>query len=51
MELRAKSRRLKLQHDVKCIMIDYMQLMDSPGVENRQQQISEISRGIKSRGP
>ena len=48
MELRAKCRRLKLQHDVKCIMIDYMQLMDNPGVESRQQQISEISRGIKA---
>jgi replicative DNA helicase len=48
MELRAKSRRLKLQHDIKCIMIDYMQLMDNPGVESRQQQISEISRGIKA---
>ena len=48
MELRAKARRLKLQHDVKCIMIDYMQLMDNPGVESRQQQISEISRGIKA---
>ncbi len=48
MELRAKARRLKLQHDVKCVMIDYMQLMDNPGVESRQQQISEISRGIKA---
>ncbi len=48
LELRAKARRLKLQHDVKCVMIDYMQLMDNPGVESRQQQISEISRGIKA---
>src|SRR5256714_12789619 len=48
LELRAKARRLKMQHDVKLIMIDYMQLMDNPGPENRQQQISEISRGIKS---
>ena len=48
LELRAKARRLKLQHDIKCIMIDYMQLMDNPGVESRQQQISEISRGVKS---
>ena len=48
MELRAKARRLKLQHDIKLIMIDYMQLMDNPGVESRQQQISEISRGIKA---
>jgi replicative DNA helicase len=48
LELRAKARRLKLQHDIKCIMIDYMQLMDNPGVESRQQQISEISRSIKA---
>lgn len=48
LELRAKARRLKLQHDIKVIMIDYMQLMDNPGVESRQQQISEISRGIKA---
>jgi replicative DNA helicase len=48
LELRAKARRLKLQHDIKCVMLDYMQLMDNPGVENRQQQISEISRGIKA---
>jgi replicative DNA helicase len=48
LELRAKARRLKLQHDIRCIMIDYMQLMDNPGPENRQQQISEISRAIKA---
>jgi replicative DNA helicase len=47
LDLRAKARRLKLQHDIKCVMIDYMQLMDNPGPESRQQQISEISRGIK----
>jgi replicative DNA helicase len=48
LDLRAKARRLKMQHDIKAIMIDYMQLMDNPGVESRQQQISEISRGIKA---
>ena len=48
LDLRAKARRLKMQHDIKLIMIDYMQLMDNPGVESRQQQISEISRGIKA---
>lgn len=48
LEFRAKARRLKQQHDIKCIMIDYMQLMDNPGVESRQQQISEISRSIKA---
>src|SRR6476661_3641995 len=48
LDLRAKARRLKAQHDIKCIMIDYMQLMDNPGPDSRQQQISEISRGIKA---
>lgn len=49
LELRAKARRLKRQHDIKLLMVDYMQLMDAPDVqENRQQQISEISRGIKA---
>ena len=51
LELRAKARRLKLQHDIKCIMIDYMQLMDNPGVESRQQQISEISPRHQGGGP
>jgi replicative DNA helicase len=48
LELRAKCRRLKLQHDIRCVMIDYMQLMDNPGPDSRQQQITEISRGIKA---
>ena len=48
LELRAKARRLKRQHDIKLIMVDYMQLMDNPGPESRQQQISEISRGMKA---
>jgi replicative DNA helicase len=48
LDLRAKARRLKMQHDIRCIMVDYMQLMDNPGPESRQQQISEISRAIKS---
>jgi len=48
LELRAKARRLKLQQDIRCIFIDYMQLMNNPGRESRQQEISEISRGIKA---
>jgi len=48
LDLKAKARRLKLKNDVQLVMIDYMQLMDNPGVDNRQQQISEISRGIKA---
>ncbi|MDG2369800.1 MAG: replicative DNA helicase [Flavobacteriales bacterium] len=47
-ELRAKSRRLKQQHDVKLIIIDYLQLMSSGGKGgNREQEISTISRSIK----
>lgn len=49
MELRAKARRLKAHHDIRLIMLDYMQLMrGSVGIENRQQEISEISRSLKS---
>lgn len=48
LDLRTKARRLKHEHDIRALMIDYMQLMDNPGPESRQQQISEISRGIKA---
>ncbi len=46
--LRAKSRRLCAQFDIKAIFIDYMQLMSAPGSESRQQEVSNISRGIKA---
>jgi len=49
MELRAKARRLKAHHDVQLIIVDYLQLMrGSSRIENRQQEISEISRSIKA---
>jgi len=49
MEMRAKSRRLKMQHGIDLIMIDYLQLMSSTeGNESRQQEISAISRGLKA---
>jgi replicative DNA helicase len=49
MELRAKARRLKAHHDIKLIILDYMQLMrGSANIENRQQEISEISRSLKA---
>lgn len=49
MELRAKARRLKAHHDIKLIILDYMQLMrGSSGMESRQQEISEISRSLKA---
>lgn len=49
-ELRAKCRRLKAQHNIELIIIDYIQLMSSPseGRGNREQEISNISRSIKS---
>src|SRR4030042_6697268 len=49
MELRAKARRMKAHHDIQLIILDYMQLMrGSFGIENRQQEISEISRSLKA---
>lgn len=49
MELRAKARRLKAHQDIKLIILDYLQLMrGSSNIENRQQEISEISRSIKA---
>ncbi|MGB3698749.1 MAG: replicative DNA helicase [Gordonia sp. (in: high G+C Gram-positive bacteria)] len=48
MEIRAKARRLKQKHDLKLVVIDYMQLMTSgKKVESRQQEVSEFSRSIK----
>jgi replicative DNA helicase len=49
MELRAKARRLKAHQDIKLIILDYLQLMrGSINAENRQQEISEISRSLKA---
>ncbi|GAB7049264.1 replicative DNA helicase [Catenuloplanes indicus] len=48
MEIRAKARRLKQRHDLKLIVVDYLQLMSSPGrTESRQQEVAELSRGLK----
>jgi replicative DNA helicase len=49
MELRAKARRLKMEAGVDLIMVDYLQLMAVKGkVESRNQEISQISRGLKA---
>jgi replicative DNA helicase len=49
MDLRTKARRLKAQHGIDLIAIDYLQLMECPGkADNRQQEIATISRGIKA---
>ena len=48
-ELRARSRRLKREHDIGLIVVDYLQLMAVPGSsENRATEISEISRSLKA---
>ncbi len=49
MEMRAKARRLKAEKGLKAIFVDYLQLMRSHGnSENRQQELSDISRALKS---
>jgi replicative DNA helicase len=49
-ELRAKCRRLKQQHDIQMVFVDYLQLMTAKGDKglNREQEISTISRSLKS---
>ncbi|MDY2627329.1 MAG: replicative DNA helicase [Lachnospiraceae bacterium] len=49
-ELRSKCRKFKLEYDLKLVMIDYLQLMSGSGKngDNRQQEISEISRSLKA---
>jgi replicative DNA helicase len=48
MEIRAKCRRLKQRHDLKLVIVDYLQLMTSgKKVESRQQEVSEFSRSLK----
>ncbi|GGL39250.1 replicative DNA helicase [Phycicoccus endophyticus] len=48
MEIRAKARRLKQQHNLKLVVIDYLQLMTSgKKVESRQQEVAEFSRALK----
>jgi replicative DNA helicase len=47
MELRSKARRLQAEQGVDLIIVDYLQLMHSRRSENRVQEISEISRGLK----
>ncbi|MBI1853475.1 MAG: replicative DNA helicase [Planctomycetes bacterium] len=46
--LKAKARRCKAKHDIGLVIVDYLQLMDAPMGENRQQEISVISRSLKA---
>ncbi|MEU0078600.1 replicative DNA helicase [Micromonospora tulbaghiae] len=48
LEIRAKAARLKKKHDLKLIVVDYLQLMTSPKrTESRQQEVADLSRGLK----
>ena len=47
-ELRARARRIKREHGLDLVVVDYLQLMQVPGTkENRATEIGEISRGLK----
>ena len=47
-EMRGKARQMKLEHGIELVVVDYLQLMQGTGkVENRVQEISEISRSLK----
>ncbi len=49
-EMRSKARRLSLEHGLDLLIVDYLQLMSGSGqrIENRTQEISQISRGLKA---
>lgn len=47
-EMRTKARRLQLEHGVKLIMVDYLQLMHGRNLDNRVQEVSEISQSLKN---
>ena len=49
-EMRSKCRKYKLEHDLKLVIIDYLQLMSGSGksTDSRQQEISDISRSLKA---
>jgi len=49
LELRAKARRMKMEHNIGLVIIDYLQLMRGPQhVQTREQEVSEISRSLKA---
>jgi replicative DNA helicase len=47
MELRARARLMKREHNIEMIVVDYLQLMHAPKAESREREISMISRGLK----
>jgi replicative DNA helicase len=47
-QLKLKAQRIKSQHGLSCIIVDYLQLCTATGVSNREQEISTISRSLKN---
>lgn len=47
-EIRTKARRLQMEHGLKLIVVDYLQLIHGRNIENRVQEVSEISQGLKN---
>jgi replicative DNA helicase len=48
LELRARARLAYRKHGIRAVFVDYLQLMHTPGAESRQQEVAEISRGLKA---
>jgi len=48
MAMRSRARRIQAQHGLDLVLVDYLQLLNCPGSENRQQEISSIARSLKS---
>ena len=48
LELRARARLESRRHKLRAVFVDYLQLMRAPGLESRQQEVAEISRGLKA---
>ncbi len=48
LELKSKARALKAKHNIELVLIDYLQLMEGPATESRQQEITAISRSLKA---
>jgi replicative DNA helicase len=48
LELRARARMAYRKHQIRAVFVDYLQLVRAPGAESRQQEVAEISRGLKA---
>ena len=48
LDVKAKARRMKAQHDIRLVVVDYLQLMETTKLDNRAQEVAELSRGLKA---